>query len=149
MDLTDAMNDLEKFGIDLKLESRDKELFYSEALRTWFQEEKGYETISTSDAEFDIIKKDEKIGTIYIHESVLRLRPLCEDPYSALLDILEFISDFHKQTIAVYDYLSENDDLSQKLRKAYKDEFIDEPPPIAIKEEIEEEESDDDDWEWI
>ena len=149
MDLTDAMNDLEKFGIDLKLESRDKELFYSEALRSWFEEEKGYETVSTSDAEFDIILNDEKVGTIYIHESVLRLRPLCDDPYGALMHILEFISDFHKQTIAVYDYLSENQDLSQKLRKAYREEFGEETPATIIEEEVEEDSDDDDDWEWI
>jgi Mg2+ and Co2+ transporter CorA len=148
MDLTDTLNDLEKFGIDLKLESREKELFYSEALRSWFEEEKGYETIPKDDAEFDIIMDGEKIATIYIHDSVLRLRPLSEDPYNALMHMLEFISDCHKQTIAVFDYLSDNDDLSRKLRKSYKEEFGEEKPTTIVEEEAEEE-SDDDDWEWI
>ena len=139
----DYLNNIENFGIDLKLESEEAEMFYCESLRQWFMEKKEYITISVTDREFELEKEGELVGIVYIFDSVLRLKPIMDDPVEALIDILEFVAHHHKQTINTFNYLSENDEEVSKVIDILK----------SVSEETEdseaESEEDSDDWEWI
>ena len=141
MNIIDGISDLKNFGIDLKLDSIDAEAFYCEALRLWFEDEKGYDTVAITDREFTIeIMGEGDIATIYISDSTLRLIPIQEDSMEVLLCILEFVAQHHKQTIMVYNYICENEEeVSSLFDKA--DEVI-----LDTKEEKSEEEESD---EWI
>ena len=105
MDLIDGISDLENFGIDLKLNSSDAEAFYTEALKIWFSTERGYECYGSTDKEFIVSSMEVDLATIYIHDSVLRVKPLKKDPYEILMCILEFIAENHRKVIETYEYL--------------------------------------------
>tara|TARA_R100000458_G_C8186333_1_gene181561 strand:+ start:214 stop:639 length:426 start_codon:yes stop_codon:yes gene_type:complete len=141
MNIIDGISDLKNFGIDLKLNSIDAEAFYCEALRLWFEDEKGYDTVAITDREFTIeIMGEGDVATIYISDSTLRMLPIQEDSMEILLCILEFVAQHHKQTIMVYNYICENEEeVSSLFDKA--DEVI-----LDTKEEKSEEEESD---EWI
>ena len=141
MNIIDGISDLKNFGIDLKLDSIDAEAFYCEALRLWFEDEKGYDTVAITDREFTIeIMGEGDIATIYISDSTLRMLPIQEDSMEVLLCILEFVAQHHKQTIMVYNYICENEEEVSSLFEKADEVILD-----TIEEESEEEESD----EWI
>lgn len=142
--MMEDLTNLENFGIDLKLESEEAEMFYCETLRQWFMDSKEYLTISVTDREFELEKDGELIGIVYIFDSVLRLKPIKDDPVEALLDMLEFVAKHHKRTIDTYNYLSEDEDASEKLLNLLNRSFESEE-----SEEEAESEGDSDDWEWI
>jgi len=142
--MMEDLTNLENFGIDLKLESEEAEMFYCETLRQWFMDSKEYLTISVTDREFELEKYGELIGIVYIFDSVLRLKPIKDDPVEALLDMLEFVAKHHKRTIDTYNYLSEDEDASEKLLNLLNGSFESEE-----SEEEAESEGDSDDWEWI
>ncbi len=141
MSLIDGISDLKNFGIDLKLESIDAEAFYCEALRLWFEDEKGYNTVPVTDREFTLdLMGDGDIATIYISDSTLRILPILDNSIEVMMCVLEFVAQHHKQTIMVYNYICENEEEVVSLfEKA--DEVILE----TEEEKSEEEESD----EWI
>ena len=142
--MMEDLTNLENFGIDLKLESEEAEMFYCETLRQWFMDSKEYLTISVTDREFELEKDGELIGIVYIFDSVLRLKPIKDDPVEALLDMLEFVAKHHKRTIDTYNYLSEDEDASEKLLNLLNGSFESEE-----SEGEAESEGDSDDWEWI
>jgi hypothetical protein len=109
MNLTSLGGDIDNFGIDLKLDSLEAEAFYCEALRLWFEDAKGYETLSMTDREFTLSDGFEDLASIYILDSILRIKAITEDPYEVLINLLEFIAEHHKKTIEVYNYLIENE----------------------------------------
>ena len=136
MDLTEAISDLDNFGIDLKLEEYDDEVFYTSAIKEWFILNSEYEIYTIDEREFGVESEGENIATIYIQESILRIRPLGENPYGVLLDVLEFVAQCHKKTLATL----------EKLKELTFEE------PISITEDVEESEDseeDSDEWEWI
>tara|TARA_B100000287_G_scaffold430895_1_gene487046 strand:+ start:2184 stop:2636 length:453 start_codon:yes stop_codon:yes gene_type:complete len=104
-----GLDSMEDFGIDLKLDSFEAEAFYCEALRLWFEKNKGYDTLSMTDREFTISDGFEDTAIVYISDSILRMKPIAEDPYEILVCLLEFIAENHKKTIEVYNYLEENE----------------------------------------
>mgnify|MGYP003125788381 FL=1 len=141
MNIIDGISDLKNFGIDLKLDSIDAEAFYCEALRLWFEDEKGYDTVAITDREFTIeIMGEGDIATIYISDSTLRMLPIQEDSMEILLCILEFVAQHHKQTIMVYNYICENEEEVSSLFEKADEVILD-----TVEEKSEEEESD----EWI
>jgi hypothetical protein len=141
MNIIDGISDLKNFGIDLKLDSIDAEAFYCEALRLWFEDEKGYDTVAITDREFTIeIMGEGDIATIYISDSTLRMLPIQEDSMEVLLCILEFVAQHHKQTIMVYNYICENEEEVSSLFEKADEVILD-----TVEEKSEEEESD----EWI
>jgi len=147
--MIDGLDDIENFGIDLKLESYDAESFYCSVLKNWFEQIKGYKATPVGHTEFTLSLDGEQIATVYIEHSVLRMKPLQRDAYEILICILEFIADNHKKTIGAYDYLDEevkNDplDYEESYRPLGK-ELHD-----IVKDYMDKEESDDDsDDEWI
>ncbi len=141
MNIIDGISDLKNFGIDLKLDSIDAEAFYCEALRLWFEDEKGYDTVAITDREFTVeIMGEGDIATIYISDSTLRMLPIQEDSMEVLLCILEFVAQHHKQTIMVYNYICENEEEVSSLFEKADEVILD-----TVEEKSEEEESD----EWI
>jgi len=132
MNIIDGISDLKNFGIDLKLDSIDAEAFYCEALRLWFEDEKGYDTVAITDREFTIeIMGEGDVATIYISDSTLRMVPVQEESMEILLCVLEFV---------VYNYICENEEEVSSLF-----EKVDEVILETEEEKSEEEESD----EWI
>ena len=150
MDLIDGISNLSNFGIDLKLDSVEAETFYCEALRLWFQENKGYVAIPESDREFTLTIGMEEVALVFIYDSVLRIKPIDDEPYEVLICILEFIAENHQKTIDVYNYL---EDTGQEILGWPKDDLYSPNEDIketdetesGSKETDEEEESD----EWI
>ena len=137
MDLTEAISDLNNFGIDLKLEEHDDEVFYSSTLREWFDLNCDYEVYLIDEREFGLELEGSNIATIYIQDSILRIRPLSDNPYGVLLDVLEFVAQCHKKTIEALGKLKELNFEGVGM--------LDEP--TADMESASEEDSDD--WEWI
>tara|TARA_R110000751_G_scaffold274974_1_gene375839 strand:+ start:226 stop:651 length:426 start_codon:yes stop_codon:yes gene_type:complete len=109
MNLVDDGGSIDGFGIDLKLNSIEAAEFYCEALRLWFEDSKGYHTLSTTSLEFMLNDGFNDVSVIYIEDSILRMKAIGEDPYETLISMLEFIAEHHKKTIEVYNYLEENE----------------------------------------
>ena len=110
MDLINGISNLMNFGIDLKLQSYEAEAFYCEALRQWFEKEKDYYAEPVTDREFTLNLGFGTIASVFIEDSVLRMKPYEDDPYEVLICLLEFIADNHHKTIEVYNYLEENEE---------------------------------------
>jgi len=148
--MLDNLKNIENFGIDLKLDTEEAEIFYCETLRQWFMDEKRYVTVSVTDREFELEKDGELIGVVYVFDSVLRLKPIQDDPYEALIDMLEFVAHHHKTTINTYNYLNENEEVSNDILR-FMSEYgkSEEESEEAESEEASVEEEDSDDWEWI
>jgi len=142
MDLRDTIDNLENFGIDLKLDSKKAEAFYCETIKQWFEQAKGYVTTTITDCEFSLMEDHEsnEIAIIYIFESVLRIKPIDEAPYEVLLDVLEFIAEHHKQTLEVFNYLEGNGDIRDPQVKRVKKKIELEEDPSS------EEDSEDSEW---
>ena len=136
MNLVDAAGNIENFGVNLKLNSIEAEEFYCEAMRLWFEDNKGYHTLSLTSHEFMLNDGFNDISVIYIEDSILRMKALSEDPYETLISMLEFIAEHHNKTIEVYNYLEENEQevLSGAISNAIEEEG---------EEEIESEEDSD------
>ncbi len=148
MSLANIGGDIDNFGIDLKLDSLEAEAFYCEALRLWFEDAKGYETLSMTDREFTLGDGFEDLATIYIHDSILRIKAVVEDPYEILINLLEFIAEHHKKTIEVYNYLLENEQeiLSWPDSDLYKNESVDKEDEKSNADSEDESEEDSDGW---
>ena len=139
MSISDKIGDIDNFGINLKLEDEELTEFYCETLRQWLEEEKGYDTFIVEYLEFMISIDDHDICTIYIEGNILRFRSMCDDASLVVMDVLEFVAQYHRKTIDVYNYLDEND--GEHLEIESEEEV-----------EVESEESEEvssDDWEWI
>ena len=64
---------------------------------------------------------------------------MCDDASLVAMDVLEFIAQYHRKTIDVYNYLDENDGKPLEMKN-------------EEEENVESEESEEvssDDWEWI
>ena len=136
MDLISKLEDLKNFGIDLKLESKEMEVFYVKSMKYFFDEKEHLYCIQVTDREIEISDSEGQLATIYVKDSVLRIVPLDENPYAVVMDVLEFIANLHKPTIALYKEIQE----SKPKRKASEIKT-----PI-IEEESEENSDFDDDW---
>lgn len=148
--MIDGLDDIENFGIDLKLESRAAEAFYCSVLRSWFEEIKGYRTIPVGDTEFNLSVDGEHLAIIYIEHSVLRMKPAQRDAYEVLICVLEFIADNHKKTIDAYDYLDEDAEQSNPdYDKSYRPLGQDLHDLVKDYMDNEKESEDDSDDEWI
>ena len=109
MNLVDDGGSIDNFGIDLKLNSIGAQEFYCEALRLWFEDSKGFNTLSLTSQEFMLNDGFNDVSVVYIENSILRMKSLVEDPYETLISMLEFIAEHHKKTIEVFNYLEENE----------------------------------------
>jgi hypothetical protein len=133
MDIMDKMKDLDKFGINLKLKTEEDEIVYCEVLRQWFEDMDNYTSFIIDDREFglDYISGGEESSiTIYIQDSAIRFSPVSGDPYYAVMDVLQFIAEMHKDVVEALE-----------SRRTVTEE--------DVVEEESEESSSSTDWEWI
>jgi hypothetical protein len=139
MDLISKLEDLKNFGIDLKLDNKEMEVFYVKSMRYFFDEKAHLYCIQVTDRELEISSDEGQLATIYVKDSVLRIVPLDENPYAVVMDVLEFVANLHKPTIALYKELQKS--------KPNKEDFVKKATENVEKEEDSEENSDfDDDW---
>lgn len=134
MDLISKLEDLKNFGIDLKLDDKEMEVFYVKSLRYFFDDKEDLYCIQITDRELEISSATEQLATVYVKDSVLRIIPLGDNPYAVVMDVLEFVAHLHKPTIALYRELNGN--IPQNELKPKFEEFSDE----------ESEEDSDDEW---
>jgi hypothetical protein len=137
MDLISKLEDLKNFGIDLKLDSKEAEIFYVKSMRYFFDDKELLYCIQTADRELEISDDLGQLATIYVKDSVLRIVPLSDNPYAIVMDVLEFVAKLHKPTVALY-----------KEMHATKSEESGLESALADKKEAPDEDSDFDD-EWI
>lgn len=133
MDIMDKMKDLDRFGINLKLKTEEDEIVYCEVLRQWFEDMDNYTSFIIDDREFglDYISGGEESSiTIYIQDSAIRFSPVSGDPYYAVMDVLQFIAEMHKDVVEALE-----------SRRTVTEE--------DVVEEESEESSSSTDWEWI
>ena len=134
MDLIEKMKDIENFGIDLKLKREEDEITYCNILRQWFEQNDNYSAYVIDEREFGLEyisdTGEESALSIYLKDSAIRFIPVSGDPFYAVMDVLQFIAELHKEVIGV---------LESKAEK-FEEEVI---------EEESEEEASSEDWEWI
>ena len=148
--MIEGLDDVEKFGIDLKLQSYEEEVFYTTVLRQWFEDIKGYYTHPVNEMEFDLSFGDDPVATVYIEHSILRMRAIKDDPYEILICLLEFIADNHKKTIQAYNYLEEEGKSSlSDYEEGYRPSGQELHDIVKDYMDNEEESDDDSDDEWI
>ncbi len=135
MDLISKLEDLKNFGIDLKLDNEEMEVFYVKSLRYFFDEKEDLYCVQVTDRELELSSTEDQLATVYVKDSVLRIVPLGENPYAVVMDVLEFVAHLHKPTIALYREM--NGDIPPNELKSKIEEFS--------EEESEEDSSD----EWI
>lgn len=129
MDLISKIEDLKNFGIDLKLESKEAEIFYVRSLKLFFDDKDSLYCTMISDHEIQVADDYETLAAITIDDSTLRIHPLGENPYAVLMDVLEFVANFHKPTVALFNEMKS----------------VPSTPPVDEEEESDEDSSD----EWI
>lgn len=141
MDLISKIEDLKNFGIDLKLTSREMEVFYMKSIYFFFQQKEHLHIVQLNDLEIEVSSDMDPLASVIIEDSVLKIVPLGENPYAVLMDVLEFVANMHKPTIALWKELQEGgEELANKINKEFE-----QTTPVSDKEE----ESDSDDMEWI
>ena len=145
MDITSKIEDIKNFGIDLKLESREAEVFYMISLKSYFDSREEFYTIATTELETKIFDEDEALASLVIEGSILRIVPICENPYAILMDVLEFVAAYHNDTVALFKELElGGDELADQILKEFE-----QADAKGLTAEQESEEDSDDDFDWI
>jgi hypothetical protein len=145
MDITSKIEDIKNFGIDLKLDSRDAEVFYMMALKSYFDSLDEFYTIPTTELEIKIFDNEESLASLVIEGSILRIVPISENPYSILMPVLDFVAAHHNKTVALFNELEAGgDELAIQILKEF--EQVD---AKGLQNSEESDEDSDDDFEWI
>ena len=124
------------YGIDLKLESIEEELYYISQMCDYFNEETDFRAYLSGEISFEIeTDKDNVLLEVVIKNSTLLILPYSDDFFEVFTLILAFIAREHERII-------------KDLRCSIPADRI--QAPSEIKEDsIEEESSSEDDYEWI
>jgi hypothetical protein len=136
MDLISKLEDLKNFGIDLKLDSKEMEVFYVRSMKYFFDEKEHVYCTMVTDRELTVSDDHGDLATLYIKDSTLRIVPLDENPYAVVMDVLEFVANLHKPTVALY-------------REMYGESKVTDPFSGIrenVKEDSEEDSDSDDEW---
>ena len=123
-----------EYGIDLKLESKEEELYYVSRLCEYFNDETDFKAYSSGEScievEFD---RNSPVMEVLIRDSVLYMIPYSEDIFEVFTLILSFIAKKHLEVVS---------ELRLGL-EAHKIESLND------FESQEPDDDDDDDYEWI
>lgn len=136
MDLISKLEDLKNFGIDLKLDSKEMEIFYVKSMKHFFDEKDQVYALMITDRELRISDDEGDLAVICVDDSTLRIIPLEQNPYVVVLDVLEFVANFHEATVALY-------------REMYGDPSKTDSSKAHLKDEEDSEENSDFDDEWV
>jgi len=141
VDLISKIEDLKNFGIDLKLTSKEMEVFYMKSMYFFFQQKQNLHIVQLNDLEIEVSTDLDPLASVIIEDSVLKIVPLGDNPYAVLMDVLEFVANMHKPTVALWSELQEGgEELANKINNE-----LEEPSDNSDDEE----DSDSDDMEWI
>ena len=122
------------YGINLKLESEEEEMYYIQKMCEFFNEETDFKAYLSGDRSFDVeLDRTTPILEVTITNSNLTVIPYTEDIFEVFTLILSFIVKRHMDIIR---------DLREPIE--HKIESI---KDISVKNEPEEDSSDD--YEWI
>ena len=136
MDLISKLEDLRNFGIDLKLDSKEMEIFYVRSMRYFFDDKEHLYCVQMGERELEISDTEGQLATVYVKDSILRVIPLNDNPYAVIMDVLEFVAHLHKPTIALYKELEETKPKEEDFESKVENE----------KEDLEEDSEFDDEW---
>jgi len=126
------------YGIDLKLESEDEEIYYTTRMCAYFNEESDFKAYLSGERSFEVeLDQTTPIMEITIMDSVLTILPYNDDIFEAFAIMLAFIAKKHREIVS-------------EIRETipFKIESLEEITG-ETKQEEQEEPSSDDDYEWI
>ena len=131
------------YGIDLKLESEEEEMYYIAQMCEFFNTETEFRAYLSGEGSFEVERsRDDVISEVIIKNSTLLMLPYSEDFFEVVTLVLGFIAKEHKRIIGELRYpvsdIIQNPKDVNKLNEETEEQ-----------EEIEEESSSDDDYEWI
>jgi len=135
-DFTDSgIKSMLDYGIDLKLESEDEEIYYTSRMCEYFNEESDFKAYLSGERSFEVeIDRISPVMEITIMNSILTITPYTEDIFEAFSVMLAFIAKKHREIVS---------DIRDTM--PFKIESLEE---INKEKEIEDPSSDDD-YEWI
>ena len=123
------------YGINLKLESEEEEMYYIQKMCEFFNEETDFKAYLSGDRSFDVeLDRNTPILEVTINNSNLTMIPYSEDIFEVFTLILSFIVKKHMDVIT-------------ELREPTEHK-IEDLKDISPTTQIEEDSSDDD-YEWI
>jgi len=127
-----------EYGIDLKLESKEEELYYASRLCEWFNESTDFKAYSSGESSFEIeFDRSSPVLEVLIRDSVLYMIPYAEDIFEVFTLVLSFIAKKHM-------------DVVNEMRGYAEEHKIESLGKFEIKENTEDDDDDDDDdYEWI
>jgi len=130
------------YGIDLKLESEEEEIYYTSRMCEYFNEKSEFKAYLSGDRSFEVeLDRMTPIMEVTIMSSMLTILPYSADIFEAFAVMLACIADKHQEIIA--EFRGEEESIIQSLSEVNKIKNEEKT------EQIEEEPSSDDDFEWI
>ena len=132
------------YGIDLKLESDEEEIYYTSRMCEYFNEKSDFKAYLSGERSFEVeLNRTTPIMEISIMSSMLTIMPYTDDIFEAFAVMLAFIAKKHQDIIT--EFRGEERSLIEALSEVNQVKNVEE----TDKKEIEEESSGDDDYEWI
>ena len=129
------------YGIDLKLESLEEEIYYITQMCEFFNEQTDFKAYLSGDRTFEIeLDRNTLVMEVLIHDSILSLIPYTEDILEVFALILKFIATYHQSIVEEF-----RPSMGHKIQSP--NEVKRAETEVVMDEENEEESSDD--WEWI
>ena len=122
-----------EYGIDLKLDSVEEEIFYISRMCEYFNDKTDFRTYLSGEGSFEIeLDSSSPIMEVIIRDSVLYMIPYSDDIFEPFTIILGFIAKKHLEIVSEFRGL--------EIHKIESIDQVNSP---------DEDDSDDDDYEWI
>ncbi len=123
-----------EYGIDLKLDSVDEEIFYISRMCEYFNDKTDFRAYLSGEGSFEIeLDSSSPIMEVIIRDSVLYMIPYSDDLFEPFTIILGFIAKKHLEIVSEFRGL-----------EIHKIESVDQ-----VNSPDEDDSDDDDDYEWI
>ncbi len=130
------------YGIDLKLESEEEEIYYTSRMCEYFNEKSEFKAYLSGERSFEVeLDRMTPIMEVTIMGSMLTILPYSADIFEAFAVMLACIAEQHQNIIA--EFRGEEKSIIESLNE------VNQTKNEEKTEEIEEEPSSDDDLEWI
>ena len=137
--ISSGIKGLLDYGIDLKLESYEEEVFYISQMCDYFNNETSFKAYLSGEKSFEIeLDRETPIMEVIVTDSLLSIVPYTEEIFEVFTLILGFIAKKHQSLLEDFrgiDY--------------HKIESLEDLEKTSQEETEENEEDDSDDYEWI
>jgi hypothetical protein len=129
------------YGIDLKLESEEEEIYYISQMCDFFNEQTDFRAYLSGDRTFEIeLDRSTLLMEVSIYDSILSIIPYTEDILEVFALILKFIATYHQSIVDEFrPTMGHRIQSPSEVTKTNKE---------TLDEKGDEEESSED-WEWI